>query len=316
MTADGDGPIFIFGIGRTGTTLLARMLDRHPDVSIHLESRFLSALPAGDAGATLGDDAAVVRVLDRLPDPAEQGVARAAILRRFATTDRSVRALFDTMLRLRMEARGKRRFGEKTPSHFAQVDVLRAWYPAARFVYLLRDPRDAYASFKHSRDHADVGWTDRTLLGRCLYWNYYRQEAAAAKRRFPARVHEVRFATLVEDAERALRDLCAFLGLAYDPRMRAVAENNSSFAETRDARGLRPEALDRRDRLRPWETTAIEILCGERMLAAGLPVPAGSRRAIGVVAALGGYALTARLHRVIRRRREARYAARRAARYS
>lgn len=307
MSADGDGPIFIFGIGRTGTTLLARMLDRHPDVSMHLESRFLSALPAGDPDATLGDDAAVGRVLDRMPDPAEQGVARDAILRRFATTDRSVRALFDTVLRLRMEAHGKRRFGEKTPSHFAKVDVLRAWYPDARFVYLLRDPRDAYASFKHSRDHAAVGWTDRTLLGRCLYWNYYRHAAAAAKRGFPARVHEVRFATLVGDPERALRDLCAFLGLGYDPRMRAVAENNSSFVETRDARGLRPEVLDRKDRLRPWETTAIEILCGEGMLADGLPVPAASRRAVGVLAALGGYALTARLHGAIRARRAARY---------
>jgi hypothetical protein len=303
VTADGDSPIFIFGIGRTGTTLLARMLDRHPDVSIYLESSFLNVVPAGAAEATL-DDAAARRLLDRMPDPADQGVSRDAILRRFATTDQSVRALFDTSLRLRMEAHGKRIFGEKTPSHFAKVDVLRAWYPDARFVYLLRDPRDAYASFTHSRDHATVAWMDRTLLGRCLYWNYYRHAVAAAKRGFPARVHEVEFAALVRDPDGTLRDLCSFLHLAYDPNMRAVAENNSSFAETREARGLRTEVLDRKDRLRPWQTTAIEILCGERMKADDLPLPAGSRRVVGVLSALGAYALTARLHRAIRARRK------------
>lgn len=280
------------------------MLDRHPDVSIYLESSFLNVVPVG---AALGDDAAVGRVLDRIPDPAEQGVSRAAVLRRFATTDRSARALFDALLRLRMEAHGKRIFGEKTPSHFAKVDVLRAWYPDARFVYLLRDPRDAYASFTHSRDHAGVGWMDRTLLGRCLYWNYYRHAAAAAKRAFAGRVHEVEFAALVRDPDGTLRGLCAFLGLPYDPSMRAVADNNSSFAETRDARGLRPEVVDRKDRLRPWETTVIEILCGERMHADGLPLPAASRRVVGMLAALGGYALTAGLHRAIRARRPPRY---------
>jgi hypothetical protein len=305
--APGDSPIFVFGIGRSGTTLLARMLDRHPDVSIYLESSFLSVLSVSMVNAILGDDAAVVRVLDRIPDPSEQGVSRDAILRRFATTDRSVRALFDTLLRVRMEARGKRIAGEKTPSHFARIDVLRAWYPDARFVYLLRDPRDAYASFKHSRDHASVGRMDRTLLGRCLYWNLYRHAVAAAKRRFPTQVYEVEFAALVRDPDATLRDLCAFLAIAYDPSMRAVAENNSSFAETRDARGLRPEVLDRRDRLRPWETVAIEILCGERMRADGVPLPAGSRRVVGVLAALGTYGLAARLHRAIRARRAGRY---------
>jgi len=307
VTADDDGPIFIFGIGRTGTTLLARMLDRHPDVSIYLESSFLNVIPVGTVDEALRDDAAVGRLLDRIPELAAQGVSRAAVLRRFATTDRSVRALFDALLRLRMEANGKRIFGEKTPSHFAKVDVLRAWYPDARFVCLLRDPRDAYASFAHSRDHATVGWMDRTLLGRCLYWNYYRHAVAAAKRDFTGRVHEVDFAALVRDPDGTLHELCAFLGLAYDPGMRAVADNNSSFAETRDARGLRPEVLDRKDRLRPWQATVIEILCGERMRADGLPLPAASRRVVGVLAALGAYAFAARLHRAIRARRRPPY---------
>ncbi len=305
MTGHDDSPIFVLGIGRSGTTLLARMLDRHPEVSIYLESRFLNVMPADGASGTLASDAAA-RLLDRIGDPAAQGVSRAAILQRFATTDRSVRALFDAVLRLRMEAHGKRRFGEKTPSHFAKIDVLRAWYPAARFVCLLRDPRDAYASFAHSPDHAGAGWADRTLLGRCLYWNHYRDAVAAAKRRFPAQVHEVELTALVRDPDATLRALCAFLGLAYDPRMRAVGENNSSFAETRDAGGLRTEVLDRKDRLRPWETRAIEMLCGEWMQAEGLPLPAGSRRVIAVLSALGGYRLAARLHRAIRARRAAR----------
>ncbi len=308
MTVDPEGPIFVVGLGRTGTTLLARMLDRHPHLSIYLESGFLNALPPGGASVTLATDAEVARVLDRVGVTAGQGITREDVLRRFAATDRSARALFDTLLRLRMEHFGKRRFGEKTPSHFTAVDTLRAWYPAARFVYLHRDPRDAWASFTHSRDHrARLGRADRTLVGRSLYWNLYRDALAAAKRRFPERINEVELTALVRDPEATLRAVCDFLGEPYDAGMLAVAENNSSFAATRGAAGLRPEVLDRQATLGRAATTAIELLCGAHMRAHGLPLSTASRRIVPLLTRLGFYAGLRRLHRVVRARRGPRH---------
>lgn len=280
------------------------MLDRHPHLSIYLESGFLNALPPEGESATRATDADAARLLDRVGAAGGLAVARDEVLRRFASTDGSARALFDTLLRLRMEARGKRRFGEKTPSHFTRVDTLRAWYPDARFVYLHRDPRDAYASFKHSAAHRRLlGWADRTLVGRCLYWNRYRDALAAAKRRFPAQVHEVELAALLRDPDGTLRGVCDFLAEPYDPGMLGVTENNSSFDDTREAVGLRPEVLDRRTRLGRMETTAIELLCGEHMLAHGLVLSAPSRALVPLLSRLGFHALARRAHRWIRRRR-------------
>ena len=298
-----QGPIFIFGIGRSGTTLLARMLDLHPNLSIYLESGFLNLIAARATHATLPRDADVATLLDRVRSLASQGVRREEVEQRFAGTDRSVRSLFDALLPLRMEARGKQRFGEKTPSHFSKVAVLRDWYPDAKFVYLRRDPRDAYASFKYSRDHRERSWTERALLGRCLYWNYYQHALLQAKRRFPELVFEVEFESLVRDPTRTLAALCDFLAEPFDANMLAVAENNSSFADTRSGTGLRPETVDRKDRLTKAEVSCIEFVCGERMLAEGRQLSSPSRHLVPLLKLLGFYALSLRMHQFVRRRR-------------
>jgi hypothetical protein len=302
MTAP-QGPIFIFGIGRSGTTLLARMLDLHPNLSIYLESGFLNLIDTRASNARLTDDTEVAALLDRVRNHADQGVLRERVEQRFAGTDRSVRSLFDCLLQLRMEARGKRRFGEKTPSHFSKVAVLRDWYPGAKFVYLRRDPRDAYASFKYSRDHRERSWTERALLGRCLYWNYYQDALLQAKGRFPEHVFEVEFESLVRDPAGTLAVLCDFLGEPFSANMLAVAENNSSFDDTRSRTGLRQETVDRKGRLTNAELACIEFVCGDRMLAEGRRLSSPSRHVVPLLTSLGFYCLSRRVHQSVRRLR-------------
>ena len=279
------------------------MLDLHPNLSIYLESGFLNLIAARATNATLPRDADVATLLiECVASPAKESVEKRSnsVLREPIGASGS---LFDALLRLRMEARGKQRFGEKTPSHFSKVAVLRDWYPDAKFVYLRRDPRDAYASFKYSRDHRERSWTERALLGRCLYWNYYQHALLQAKRRFPELVFEVEFESLVRDPTRTLAALCDFLAEPFDANMLAVAENNSSFADTRSGTGLRPETVDRKDRLTKAEVSCIEFVCGERMLAEGRQLSSPSRHLVPLLKLLGFYALSLRMHQFVRRRR-------------
>lgn len=293
-------PIFILGVTRSGTTLMARMLDLHPNLSIYLESHFLHQVRIAAAEKTL-TDTEVAAFLDRLRYLPEAGIEREAIERRFAESDRRVRTLFDTILRLRMEARGKRRYGEKTPSHFWKLDLLLRWYPEAKLVCLWRDPRDVYASFRYWLDYAKLRPLGRTLVGRALYWNYYQRVLVQAKQRYPGQVFEVGFEALVRQPAATLSALCEFLGEEFAPSMLTVETNNSGFPETRNRTGLRQEVLERRRGLGRTQTALIELICGEFMLARGCRLSSASHRLVPVLSALGLYSLTAEIHALIRR---------------
>ena len=294
-------PIFIFGVTRSGTTLLTQMLDLHPNLSIYLESGFLHQIPRAAAEKTLTSDAEVGALLDRVRNVPQEGVSRDAVERRFATSDRRVRTLFDTILRVRMQARGKRRYGEKTPSHFWKLALLLRWYPEAKLIFLFRDPRDVYASFQRWREFGNVGRADSTLLGRSLYWNYYQRVLQQTQQCYPGQVFEVKFESLVREPRATLEGLCDFLGEELAPSMLAVESNNSMFPETRDRAGLRPEVLDRKRSLNRTQTALIELICGEYMLAKGCRLSPACRQLVPMLSALGFYTLSGGLHGLIRR---------------
>ena len=45
-------------------------------------------------------------------------------------------------------ARGKTRYGDKTPMHATDIDVLSRVLPEARFIHIIRDGRDVAASLR------------------------------------------------------------------------------------------------------------------------------------------------------------------------
>lgn len=301
-----QAPVFLFGVTRSGTTLLARMLDLHPNLSIYIESRYLHVVADRDPCEPLATDAAALEILGRVGDLEKEGVEAASVLARFAATDRSPRSLFDAILRCRMEARGKRRYGEKTPSHFLRLDLLLDWYPSARLVFLRRDPRSIHASYKNSRDYLQDGWLDRTVVGRSLYWNLYQRVLREAKRRRPGQLFEVQLEELIGDPESILRSLCVFLGEPFDQRMLEVVENNSSFPETRPLPGLRPEAADRRHRITRFETGVIELLGGQAILEEGRSLTSVPKTLVRSLSALGFYTACGGAHAAVRRLRRGR----------
>jgi hypothetical protein len=125
-------------------------------------------------------------------------------------------------------------------------------------------------------------------------------------RRHAERVFVVGFEHLIRDPAGTLKATCEFLGEEFDQGMLAVADNNSSFRETRSRPGLRAEVLDRKHRLGAREHALIELLCGEAMLAEGYTpavVPSG---AVRLLSSLRGYAISQRLHGLARERRHGR----------
>lgn len=240
MVADADpavpGPVFIVACGRSGSTLLAVMLNQAPGLYIFRESSFLPDL-AGRAGAygdfsrpehrarfmadlkshrrfnrDLGSDENYTwSVFDLTDAEAEAALAAAA------PTDYpgGCAAIFLASVR----KRGKVQWGDKTPRQIQHVPFLAQAFPRSRIIHIYRDGRDVAISMGRA------GWFDLRRPGRAWrqaaeFWVHNVRAGRTAGRNLPRdRYREVAYETLVTDPEPTLRDLCEWLGLGFTPAM-------------------------------------------------------------------------------------------------
>ncbi len=217
---DGEGVIFIGGSMRSGTTLLHRMLCASPDTHRFTdECQHLTAL--------LDFHAHWRGRFDWLKDffgTPERYDAHAK-----STVDGVFQAVLETH-------RPARAIVLKHPELTIHFPTLADWYAAARFVVILRDPRDTIASIldvgsRHRQAGVDSNLSrmgrDMLRLSR-FYKTYYAEALQAPQCR--NRISVIRYEDLVARPEQAMAALAEHLGI----------ELNSGL--------LPPDSFDRRRR--------------------------------------------------------------------
>ena len=132
---------------------------------------------------------------------------------------RTFKAVFESLLECYAEKMGKPRWGEKTPGHFAYLDTLLTWYPQAKVLYLIRDPRAVVASVKNtpwSEKNADI-----------ITHRWRRAANILARWEHDSRVHGVKYESLVTHPNRELEAICAHLDVTFDASMLSPSEESS-----------------------------------------------------------------------------------------
>lgn len=247
--------IFVVGVSRSGTTLMRRVLNGHSRIAIATENHYLGhLLPWEGARAyfrRLGDprdDATMRRIAgfvysdefqrrSRLRELSpywrwlRRKVPREEFERRLLASDRTERGVFTVLLRLFADRKRRPIMGEKTPAHLAWADTLLEWYPDARIVHMIRDPRGVYVSEVRRRMDTPTTvpyrWLVRVpvLLRAFVLAEVTWAWAVAADRhrrlaaRYPGRYLGVRFEDLVSAPEPTLERLCDFLGVEPEAAM-------------------------------------------------------------------------------------------------
>lgn len=149
---------FCVGAAKTGTTILARMLDQQPDVACMWEARFvkpdqnLSVLnPDGDGirrhGLTPDQSSAWRRdamTMVEFNGKEVRSVKHPEHLRRIVT---SVLSTFGTLTSSSV-------VGDKWPGYHRHIGLMLKAFPKARFVYNVRDPRAVWNSGQTFRDRS------------------------------------------------------------------------------------------------------------------------------------------------------------------
>ena len=142
MTAPADPvsrPLLIIGTHRSGTTFLASVIGRHPDIALAEEPRHIWAW-----GHNFNKDD-VLTSRDATP-----------------RISRHIRKAFAKFL----SQSGKPRLAEKTPSNCLRLPFIEAIYPDARYLHIYRDGRAVVRSTSEMNTRRpDFIWIARRLLG-------------------------------------------------------------------------------------------------------------------------------------------------------
>ncbi len=161
----------------------------------------------------------------------KRSVPRKELGRRLRAAPRTDQGQFDALLRTYADAKGKAIPGEKTPAHVAFVDTLLEWYPGARVVHMIRDPRAVFVSELRRRLETPTAlpyrWLVRlpplfrgfVLLETAWAWAGAVRHHRRLTRLYPDAYRLVRFEDLVREPARTVDGLCAFLGIDPEPAM-------------------------------------------------------------------------------------------------
>jgi hypothetical protein len=258
-------PLIVLGVRRSGTTLLRVMLDRSSRLAIPDESYFVPQL-ARRHGSTAAPEAFLDDVR-RLPTVREWGLTPEEIearLRPGMRTGEAIAAVFAAYA----AKQGKERWGDKTPLYMQYLPLLESLFPAARYVHLLRDGRDAALSFLAvPAGIMTAGWGHpRDAAGFACLWRVEVEDARALGARAGERYLEVRYEDLVSAPEETLRCLCAFAQLPYEDAMLDYVGRSESARKPHQQRlnqPLTPHARDWRTEMSADDRHAFDEVAGD-----------------------------------------------------
>lgn len=212
MTIDmSERMFFVVGAPRSGTTMLMRMLNVHPDIYTRPEPHLLT--PLSHLGYYAYADKASYD-----PFQAAESVKQfvADLPGGEETYLRALRGYSDVMYGDMLEPTGKRFFLDKTPAYGLILPFIAKLYPQAVFVIITRHPFSIFSSF--AKSFFDDDWAHAHDFNKIVE-RYVPALASFVRDPGVERFHHVRYEDLVADPETELKAICAAANMEYSPEM-------------------------------------------------------------------------------------------------
>ena len=237
-----DEPVFVFGMPRSGTTLVDRILGCHPHVQSAGELENFSVALKRASGST------TAALLD--PDT----VALAAGI--------DMTALGQAYLDSTRPSTGQRaHFVDKLPHNFLYAGWIAQALPNAKLICVRRDPMDTCLGnfrqlFAQTSPYYDYSFD---LLDTGRYYLAFDRLMAHWQRVFPGRILEVHYEQLVEAQEAQTRTLLAFCGLPWDPACLRFERNEAPVSTASAVQVRSPMYRSALQRWRRFEAQTLEL---------------------------------------------------------
>lgn len=216
--------IFILSAGRSGSTLLAALLDNHPEITIPNEQYVLPKLILWFKLLNYyGWNGVVKKFSEKLAAPSstlQWGISSEELYEVFMALpkkERSLQSLIDAMYLIKnaKSQNGIACWGDKTPMTTDYIQMIKPVFPDAKYIGLIRDGRDVVAS----------SWTlnNKSLTQAAHTWNRSIKQLDWIKKHVPEEnLLIVKYETLVRKPDETAKSIFEFLGFqppleAYKP---------------------------------------------------------------------------------------------------
>lgn len=225
-----DRPIFIFGMPRSGTTLVEQIVSSHADVFGGGELIHPSNLKLASSGAL--DEA----FLDRLSTGPDSG----------ELIQRTASEYLSSLSRIAPDAA---RVTDKDPFKFFLIGLFAAALPHAKMIHCRRDAMDVGLSvYFRDFDNSHAYAFDLSEIGH--YYAQYQRLMSYWSELLPGKILNVDYEHLVEEQEIVSRSILEHCGLEWDPRCLQFHSNPRSVLTASKWQVRRPMYSDS---IRRWK---------------------------------------------------------------
>lgn len=225
-----DIPFFyIIGRPRSGTTLLQLFFDAHPNVQIPSECMYIAHLLGHYRNIkswTKSDIDSFIRDLtniwlysstkfdiNKIEEELTLNIDSLSIdiaLKIIAKNYKSIYEKKELML-----------LGDKNPFYSQVFGVIFTAIPNAKYILLIRDPRDNHVSLFNSR------FTAPSITYDTMYWKKAIRSVELFQKYYPNRFYILRYEDLVTETERYVKEMCNFLDIPFVPEMLKYRERKT-----------------------------------------------------------------------------------------
>jgi hypothetical protein len=246
--------IFVVGRPRSGTNFIRSILNLHSKIwisgepSLWIKGRGNGVIDLIAHLRPFDSDNKIQQLFDILGSGRINGkfwtykkLDLEQLRKEFEDSDRQYRDLLWLALSQRGRANQKTIFGEKTPHNLYHLKELSTWYPKAKFIHIIRDPRAVFVSEIHRVDvpHNRLKKPNPFRnLGIFLYvltdWKRNIRYHNKYLDEYPGHYHMVRFSELYNNIKETTENLCFFVGIEYEVAMSDPPRRRSSFDKEYD----------------------------------------------------------------------------------
>lgn len=276
MTRKNDikyAPVFITGAWRSGTTLISRILDNHPDFDVTYDSVHYLRFAFGKYAPINDKDNVEKLVFDISERLQKRYGLRLSVGETLKCINKNYThsVIYDSIMNnLLLKSSQKKIWGEKTNLAWTKIPNFLEMYPQGRILHIVRDPRAVLSSWKKFTHAPGSLYLDSILNCYDSMKKAYLYKELYKDKRYALITYE----RLVSDPVNTVKYICDKFEIEFNTDMLVTSDfkdlvgnkwqSNSIHDEYMD--GISNSATSRwKDHLEAWEIFFTDALIGDMM---------------------------------------------------